>query len=75
MTATCVQKQTVTNYTFNVELDGRVYQAVVYLNDDQKFIDDQVTRDGILLEYEGEEGETREQILDYIDENWERLVL
>ena len=45
-----------------------------YLYDSGKFIDESITRCGEELDYEGEEGEIRDAIIDYLDENWEKLV-
>lgn len=66
---------TTTNYTFNVEHKGEQYNVTVYLNESGRFIDDIITNAmGDDLEYEGEEGQIREEIINYLDENWDRFV-
>jgi len=66
---------TTTNYTFNIEHEGEQYDVTVYLNESGKFIDECITNgNGETLDYEGEEGQIREDILDYLDENWDQLV-
>lgn len=66
---------TTTNYTFNIEKDGIQYRATVYLNESGRFIDDSITYlNGEELEYEGEEGEIREEILTQLDNDWYKLV-
>jgi hypothetical protein len=70
-----VDSCTTTNYTFEVEKDGTKYRATVYLNESGKFIDETVNYlDGEILDYEGEEGEIREEILTQIDKDWYKLV-
>jgi hypothetical protein len=75
MNATLTESNTTTNYTFNIEHEGEQYNVTVYLNESGKFIDESITNDsGYELEYEGEEGQIREDIMDYLDENWDKLV-
>ena len=66
---------TTTNYTFDIEHEGDLYHVTVYLNESGKFIDDSITNtEGYELEYEGEEGQIREDIMTYLDNNWDKLV-
>jgi hypothetical protein len=44
------------------------------MNGKGKFIDEYITRCDEELDYEGEEGQIREDIMDYIDKNWDKLV-
>lgn len=74
MNATLTCKDDTTNYTFNINHEGIEYSALIYLNARGKFIDERIYRDEEELGYEGEEGEIREAITDYIDENWDKLV-
>jgi hypothetical protein len=74
MNAKLTSRETTSRYSFELELDGLTYSVVVYLNEKGKFIDDSVVRDEIELEFEGDEGEIRENILTYLDENWDNLV-
>lgn len=48
----------------------------VYVNESGKFIDDLITyvNSGEELEYEGEEGDIREELLTQIDKDWYKLV-
>jgi hypothetical protein len=74
-TATLTNSNTTTNYNFNITHEGYDYEVTVYLNESGKFIDDTITfPDGEELGYEGEEGQIREDIMNYIDENWYKLV-
>ena len=61
---------------FVVEMDGVKYNARIYLNEKGRFIDEQISYNssGEELDYEGTEGDIRERITDYLDENWDTLV-
>ncbi len=74
MNAKLETKNVSTSYIFEVEHEGKTYNATVWLNEKGKFIDDEVSLNGEELEYEGTEGEIRESILEYIDENWDSLT-
>lgn len=74
MNAKVTNKNVTTNYTFEIIHEGENYDVTVYLNDSGKFIDESITRCGEELDYEGHEGEVRDAIIDYLDENWEKLV-
>jgi hypothetical protein len=75
MNATLTNSNTTTNYNFNITHEGCDYEVTVYLNESGKFIDESITYPGgDELEYEGEEGQIREDIMNYIDENWYKLV-
>ena len=76
MKTTFLEKDTTTNYSFDVEFDGVKYFAKIYLNEDGKFIDEEIrdTRTGENLDYQGAEGEVREKIVDYLANNWDTLV-
>jgi len=66
---------TTTNYTFNIEHEGEQYDVTVWLNESGKFISDRIINaNGDELDYEGEEGQIREDIMDYLDENWDKFV-
>ncbi len=75
MNATLTDSNTTTNHAFNIEHEGEQYNVTVYLNESGKFIDESITySSGYELEYEGEEGQIREDIMNYLDENWDKLV-
>lgn len=76
MNATLQSKDTSNNYTFKIEYEGIPYEAVIYCNAKGKFIDEEITNldTNEELDYEGSEGEIREQIVSYLDENWNTLV-
>lgn len=75
MNATLTHKDETTNYTFNLIHEGIEYNVTVYLNESGKFIDESITyTDEEELDYEGEQGQIREDIMDYLDENWDKLV-
>ena len=75
MNATLTNSDTTTNYTFNLNHEGTEYNITVYLNESGKFIDESITyTNGEELKYEGHEGQIREDIMDYLDENWDKLV-
>jgi len=67
-------KNVTTNYVFDIEHEGKKYHTTVWLNDKGKFIDDTIYFNNRELEYEGNEGEIREDILTYLDENWDKLT-
>ena len=75
MKATLTESNTTTNYTFSIKHDnGTTYGVTVWLNESGRFIDDRITYPGgDELEYEGEEGQIREDIINYLDENWDSL--
>ena len=74
MNATLNHKDETTNYSFEIIHEGENYDVTVYLNECGKFIDESISRCGEELEYEGTEGQIREDIMDYLDENWDKLV-
>lgn len=74
MNATLTCKDDTTNYSFTVNHEGTNYDVLIYLNGRGKFIEERIYRDEEELGYEGEEGEIREAITSYLDENWEKLV-
>jgi len=74
MNATLTNKNETCNYNFDVEHKGNTFQLIVYTNREGKFIDEQIFFNGEELDYEGEEGQIREDIMTYLDENWDKLV-
>jgi len=74
MNATLTHKDDTTNYSFEIAHEGENYNAIVYLNGKGKFIDEHITLRDEELGYEGEEGQIREDIMTYLDENWDTLV-
>ena len=66
-TAELTHADTTTNYSFRINHEGLDYDAIIYCNDKGRFIDDSVISCMTFeeLNYEGHEGEIREQILDY----------
>ena len=65
-----------TRHEFDVEHDGDKYSVVIHCNAKGKFIDDSVINvaNGQELQGEGTEGEVREEIIEYIANNWDNLV-
>lgn len=74
MNATLVTKQTTNRFNFTVEMDGHTYDTVIWVDEKGKFADDEINLNGVELESEGIEGEIREKIIDYLDENWDSLT-
>ncbi len=75
MKATLQNKQTSQRFAFYVEIEGQTYNAVIWLNEKGKFIDDMIyTLNDNELEHEGEEGTIREKIINYLDKNWDSLT-
>lgn len=81
MQAQLQSKNETSRYEFKVDHPGKdlagepaQYTVVVYTNDSGKFIDDSITLNGNELEHEGNEGDTREAILTYLDNNWDKLI-
>ncbi len=75
MHITPVSSTNTTRHEFTVSLMGRQYTVVVYMNDKDKFIDDEIKLDGRELAYQGLEGEIREAILQTLDAHWDSLQL
>jgi hypothetical protein len=73
MKATLTEKNEVSNYTFNIEHQGNQYEVILYVKGG-KFYDEQIFFGGEELDYEGEEGQIREDIMSYIDKNWDKLI-
>ena len=61
-------------HTFRVTHEEKTYDAVIWLNPDGKFCDDELTLNGNELGFEGPEGDVREAITEYLAENWDSLV-
>jgi len=61
-------------YVFEVEKNGKTYDVVIFLNQKGKFIDDSISFNGKELGSEGEEGQIREDIVSYLDENWDGIA-
>jgi len=74
MTAELVHKDETCQYSFNIDHDGYTYNVVVHTNAKGKFVDEYINLNGEELEYEGTEGQIREDIMSYLDENWDKLV-
>lgn len=79
MIAKLTSADTTSRYTFELEFEGSKYDIVIHTNSKGKFTDEQITRlkEDTLpydLGYEGEEGELRERIIDFLDMNWDNLV-
>lgn len=62
------------SHSFFIEYKGLDYEVIIYTNNKRKFIDDSILFSGKELGYEGEEGKIRDEILGYLDENWDSLV-
>jgi hypothetical protein len=74
MTAELTHKDEVCQYSFNIEHEGNIYNVVVHTKPNGKFIDEYINLNGEELEYEGTEGQIREDIMSYLDKNWDKLV-
>jgi hypothetical protein len=72
MNATLSNKDETCSYNFNIEHEGNTYEVIVYTKDG-KFYDEQIFFNEEELDYEGEEGQIREDIMNYIDENWDKI--
>jgi predicted RNA-binding protein YlqC (UPF0109 family) len=60
MNATFHHKLVTSQFKFTVELDDESYTVTIHVHEKGKFI--------------GHEGDIREQIIDYLDENWDKLT-
>jgi|LakMenEpi03Aug12_release.lakeMendotaPanAssembly.Ray.scaffolds.fasta_scaffold399947_1 hypothetical protein len=74
MNATLSNKNETCNYTFTVEHEDKTYDVLIYTDNKGKFIDTNIFFNGEDLDYEGDEGQIREDITTYLDENWDKLV-
>jgi hypothetical protein len=74
MKAINTHNDTTSTHSFAVEHEGKDYQVTVFMNESGKFIDENITYNGDELEHEGTEGQIREDIMDYLAENWDDLV-
>ena len=73
-TAKHLSSYTTTKHNFQVTHEGQTYDVGIWMNDKGKFIDDEISLNGEELEGEGEEGDIREAITDYLAHNWESIV-
>ena len=74
MKATNTHNETTTIHYFQVEHKGKNYEVRMHTNLNGKFLNDYITLNGFELDYEGGEGQVREDIITYLDENWDDLV-
>lgn len=74
MNATLTAKDETTQYSFALEHGGKNYDVTIWLNAKGKFIDDEISLNSEILDFQGEDGQIREDILTYLDANWEKLV-
>lgn len=74
MNATLLEKDTTSNFSFDVGIEGKTYFVKIYLNEKGKFIDELIQSEGVELAYLGTEGEIREKILNYLDKHWDSLA-
>ena len=74
MNATYNNSDTTIKHHFQIEHEGEQYGVTVHTKENGKFLDENITRDGFELDHEGEEGQIREDIMTYLDENWDSLV-
>ena len=74
MNATLIAQDTTNRHEFNVKIGENEYGVTVYTNSKGKFIDESILFRGSELEYEGDEGQIREDIMEYLDENWDKLT-
>lgn len=67
------------NYWFQFKVtdsDGNEYRATIILDQKGKFMDEDIEHwnSGWTLDSEGNDGDIREKITDYISDNWEQLT-
>lgn len=74
MTATFKGTEEIRRHSFEVEVDGLKYHVTCMCNASDKILDETIQHHGIELDREGGEGDLREQILDFVVEEWETLV-
>lgn len=75
MTARHSSTETQFRYHFEVEHEGKSYDVTIWMDEKGKFAGEEMRYpNGDELDHEGEEGEIREAIMDYLDENWNSLV-
>ena len=74
MNAKLTHKDETCQYGFNLEHEGKEYNVVINLSRKGKFLDEYISHNGEELELEGTEGQIREDIMTYLDENWDELV-
>ena len=70
---TAINKNEIDNHVFNIEHEGNTYEVIVYTREG-KFYDEQIFFNGEELDYEDDEGQIREDIMNYVDKNWDKLV-
>jgi hypothetical protein len=74
MKANCISSANSTRHNFQVEHEGYTYDVVIWTDEKGKFMDEEIEWEGHELDGEGEEGEVREAITDYLANNWNDLV-
>ena len=71
MNATLTHKDETCQYSFTLEHESKEYNVVINTNREGKFLDEYISHNGEDLEYEGTEGQIREDIMAYLDQNWD----
>ena len=74
MNATYDHSETTKLHYFQIEHEGKQYEVILHTKENGKFLYENITRNGFDLDYEGREGQVREDIMTYLDDNWEKLV-
>lgn len=76
MNAILTLSDTLSQFWFEIEFNQQKYRANFSLHGNGKFgeIEVEFVSNGKVLEDEGEEGEIKEQIISFIDKNWDTLV-
>jgi hypothetical protein len=74
MTAKHINSYTSTRHNFKVTHGEFTYDVVIWCNSKGKFIDDEISLNGEEQEHEGEQGDIREAITDYLAAEWDNLV-
>jgi hypothetical protein len=70
-----LQNEALNRHVFELTFDGHDYCVVIFTDEKGKFFDEEISvRGGDELEMEGTDGEIREKIIDYLDENWDSLT-
>jgi hypothetical protein len=73
MNATLTHKDETCQYSFDIEHEGETYSVVVNTNRKGEFLDEYIHHNNEELEHEGTEGQIREDIMTYLDENWDKI--
>ena len=74
MKVTYHNENVVTRHSFTVNHAGIDYEVEIFVDIRGKFSDESIMLNDVEFDGEGEEGDIREDIIDYLSNNWEQVT-